>query len=222
MTKEQVYNQLVTARKECRLCSELKLTNQSQAEYDTSSIGKWSDWQGNLNANIMVIGQDWGSLTYWNENRGTDSPNNPTNLNLIRLFDTLGCKIGTIHKPTIDQPLFFTNSVLCLKQGNMSAKLTQKCIQNCGSRFLKPLVDLINPGLIITIGYKPYASLLALYKPNGWEKIKPLKAVVRQAPIILNPEGLKLIPMYHCGGLGLANRRMEEQLKDWKDINKWL
>jgi DNA polymerase len=222
MTKESAYKQLVYTRKECKVCQEFGLTNQSLTSYDTNSIGKWSDWQGNLDAKIVVIGQDWGSLKYWNDNHGTDSETNPTNLNLIKLFEVLGYQIGTIFNPNPNQPLFFSNAVLCLKSGTMSSNISKRCFRNCGSRFLKPLIDIINPEILITLGTAPFASILELYRPEGWNKIPPLRDVVRKNPIILNSEGLKLFPMYHCGGLGLANRNLTEQKKDWEFMKAWV
>jgi DNA polymerase len=222
MTKESEYNQLVSARKNCFLCKEFGVTNQSETPYDTNSIGKWSDWQGNLNAKIMVIGQDWGSLKYWLDNHGTDYEKNPTNLNLIQLFEELGFKIGTIFNPNPNEPLFFSNAVLCLKSGTMSASIPQRCFRQCGSRFLKPLIDIIKPEILITLGTAPFKSILGLYNPEGWIKVPPLRDVMRKSPIILNREGLKLFPVYHCGGLGLTNRKLLEQKKDWNFMKSWV
>ena len=196
------------------------MTNQSIYASDTDSIGKWSDWQGNLDAKILVIGQDWGSTKYWEDNDGKDTTQNPTNLHLKELFSALGFNIGDVSNPKHDEPLFFTNSVLCLKTGNMSSRIPKKCFQNCGSRFLKPLIDLVKPQILITLGTAPFKSILELFNPEGWKKVPPLRDVLRKSPILLTSEGLKLFPVYHCGGLGLANRNLEEQKHDWEYISE--
>jgi DNA polymerase len=33
--------------------------------YDNQGhIGPWTQWQGNLNAELMIVGQDWGGTEY--------------------------------------------------------------------------------------------------------------------------------------------------------------
>ena len=40
--------------------------------FRSAQIGPWSLWQGNLDAEIMVIGQDWGDKNYFTKNKGHD------------------------------------------------------------------------------------------------------------------------------------------------------
>jgi hypothetical protein len=47
--------------------------------HDSDHIGPWSLWQGNLNGEIVIIGQDWGDARYFIANAGRDAPKNPTN-----------------------------------------------------------------------------------------------------------------------------------------------
>ena len=78
--KQLRYRKLVQQRKACRACVSLSLTNPSVCQggiYDTEQIGPWSQWQGNLNARLMVIGQDWGDSTYFGEHEGLDEGLDP-------------------------------------------------------------------------------------------------------------------------------------------------
>ena len=230
MTKKSEYQLLVSKRKNCRDCMSLNekfvITNQHETSYDTSSIGKWSDWQGNLDAKIMVIGQDWGSYNHWMAYQGQGSDENRTNINLIQLFEVLGYDIGLVSNPNPKAPVFFTNAALCLKgelkTGKMSSRVLKQCFRNCGTKFLKPLIDIIKPEILITLGKAPFSSILKLYDTEGWNKIPLMRNVVRQKPVLLNGLGLKLFPVFHCGGLGISNRSLEEQKKDWQSIKEWL
>lgn len=91
---------------------------------DCKEINLWTYWQGggNLDAKIMLIGQDWGcpwddgsqptmdEVRKANEGRAYDYLHNnpsPTDANLTRLFSELGYDIT---QPCSD--LFFTNFVL--------------------------------------------------------------------------------------------------------------
>jgi len=117
-SQDTQYDLLVQQRKKCRLCEpDLKNPMTVNPLYDCNEIGAWSQWYGNLNAEIVLIGQDWGSIKYYNENHGKDNPNDRTMLNLIKLFSSIGIKIDKPYSHQ-NRHLFFTNTVLCLKEGN--------------------------------------------------------------------------------------------------------
>ena len=108
--------------------------------YEGKQINLWSYWRGNLDADILVLGQDWGSfipdpndkkrkldcMMLENFKRMDDGEKvgyfdgvtvnimSPTDRNLITLFKELGMDIGS--GPDENQPLFFSN--LCLGYRN--------------------------------------------------------------------------------------------------------
>src|ERR671934_56333 len=60
------YRELVQLRKACHACK--GLTNGSsivRGVYDCDEIGPWSLWQGKLNAELMVVAQDWGDVDWF-------------------------------------------------------------------------------------------------------------------------------------------------------------
>jgi hypothetical protein len=61
-------------------------------------------------------------MNYWE--------NNKTNETLRQLLMVLGYDIGTVFDPIKHKDLFFTNTVLCLKSGNMSSSITSKVYSN--------------------------------------------------------------------------------------------
>ena len=100
-------------RKQCSQCT--GLTNPSLCEggvFDSDSIGSWSDWQGNLNAPVMLIGQDWGDVAWFVREKGRPTHTSRTNTTLLKLFDSIGLDIK-LPKDTIRPgSLFFTNAIL--------------------------------------------------------------------------------------------------------------
>jgi hypothetical protein len=59
--KTTANRQLVNERKECHACS--GLTNPEacgNSSFDSDHVGPMSLWQGNLDADLMIVGQDWG------------------------------------------------------------------------------------------------------------------------------------------------------------------
>jgi hypothetical protein len=64
-TKRQRYNELVAKRKTCCECIGLSNPAESQLrQFDSDQIGPWSRLHGDLNAQLMIVGQDWGGVTF--------------------------------------------------------------------------------------------------------------------------------------------------------------
>src|SRR5688572_20246434 len=82
------YKTLVQARKACRACGD-GLVNPSvcaDGRYDAAHLGPWSRWQGNLDARVMIIGQDWSDRQTFEKCKGSDDMKNPTNRTLVELL----------------------------------------------------------------------------------------------------------------------------------------
>src|SRR5260221_12658035 len=57
---------------------------------DSPEIGPWTRWQGALDAELMVVGQDWGDVDYLRTHNGLDDPDNSTNVTLRQLLPISG------------------------------------------------------------------------------------------------------------------------------------
>jgi len=216
--KKEAYNELVNKRKNYVFPDGLH--NPSEIEggiYDKETqIGPWSKWQGNLNADIMLIGQDWGDVNFFIKCEGGHLDDSQTNRNLKKLFEIIGIDIGYPDHPT-NAPVFFTNAVIGLKEGGMSGNIKDSWVKKDSETFLKPTIEIVDPKILITLGKKPYDALTYIYDM----KKENMKDLINENPMILS-DGKKLFAMYHCGPLGMANRKFELQKEDWKKINKFL
>lgn len=212
--KKDIYAALVQKRKQCFICNGVLNPSQiNEGVFDVHNhIGPWSAWHGDLDAKVMVIGQDWGDVGTFIRQEGKYNPIKDTNRNLVKLLESVGL--------TEEDPLFFTNVVLCLKEGDgLAAETKNDWYRNCGNKFLKPLIDLVQPKIVITLGEKAYKSLVNLY---GLPNIKFKEAVERTAPFLIG-KGIHYFPMYHCGRISLnRNRNWSLQLKDWERIKPFL
>jgi DNA polymerase len=158
-SKQQEYLELVEKRKQCELCKDL--TNPSKYGcLDSNQIGPWSRWQGNLDAKLMVVGQDWGDRKYFEKWEGLDQPTgSPTNENLTKLLSHIGVIIDRSFVAEKGE-VFFTNAILCLKEGKtnnpskkgLQAEVKPEWFQNCAGEFFKPLIDIVCPKAIIPLG----------------------------------------------------------------------
>jgi len=216
-SKQQKYLELVEKRKQCGLCEGLINPSRYGNGYlDSQQIGPWSRWQGNLESKLMLIGQDWGTVGYFEKWRGLDQPQgNPTNDNLIELLLSIGIRIDN---PGIDQKgeVFFTNAVLCLKEGNLQSPIKPEWVRNCGERFLKPLIEVVHPKVVVALGEKAFKAIAKGY--NFQIKWSRYKELVEAGSIALQ-EGISLFPVYHCGARIInTHRNKKAQLKDWERL----
>jgi uracil-DNA glycosylase len=115
--------------------------------------------------------------------------------------------------------MFFTNLVLYLKKGGLVAPLSQNCYHNCGERFLRPLIEIICPRVIISLGKAAYDQIVKQYH---LDKIPFREAVEIEKGITIG-QNIRLFPVYHCGAHGWnINRKGDIQINDWKKIRSYL
>ena len=217
--KQADYGLLVAERKTCRKCHP-DLTNQAAVDggcHDSSDIGAWSRWQGNLNASLMVVGQDWGGVTYFRSNDGQEG-RSQTNDNLVKLIRGVGISIGAPRSSEGRNAVFFTNAILCLKCGPLQAPVQTRWFHNC-SYFLKRQIEIVRPRVVVALGEKACRSILSTYgqkagkfsveagNPNGRELI----------------EGVHFFAMYHCGArVTNTTRTLPQQQNDWLRVRQYL
>lgn len=217
-TKLAAYAALVMDRKTCGACHGLE--NPALCcggRYDSDHIGPWSRWQANLDAKVMVIGQEWGGVARFVRNQGRTQSTNPTNAAIIELLRSIGIAIGT---PEAEDghagAVFFTNTALCLKQGSLQAAVEAEWFRNCGERFLKPLVELVQPEAIVCLGERAYRALEWLYDlPHT-----PFRMAVEAAEGLTIPGGPRVYGVYHCGRrIQNTHRPFDQQKRDWGRIH---
>ena len=217
-SKKAAYAALVERRKACRACC--GLTNPSVVQggqWDSEHIGPWSLWLGDLDAEIMVVAQDWGDVDYFIRNRGRDERNNPTNMMLAKLMRHAGYEIGTFQEPAPNARVFLTNAVLCLKSGGMQAKLNDDWAPTCGRRFLKVLVEIVAPKFVVAFGGVALEAVAISYG-LALKKGDLKRVVTASQPIPLNAR-TSLLAVYHCSPRVLnTHRPLPRQIEDWKQI----
>ena len=224
MNKQEAYKALVAKRKQCGLCAGLRNPAAvAGGRFDSEEIGAWSMWQGNLNAEIVVVGQDWGSIPYFEkyEGRDKDQPSeNPANRHLRELLGGIGVTIGRPRDPQ-DQIIFLTNLILCLKEGGLQAPVKDSWFTNCAQTFFKPLMEIIRPRVVIALGKKTSESILDLHG-IPYSRTAPFYRILGQSPFSLT-DRTRLFPVYHCGaGVTNRTRRMSLQVEDWMRVGKLL
>jgi len=219
--KSARYATLVCARKACDRCVTSGLTNPARVRggvFDSDEIGTWTRWNGDLDARLLVVGQDWGDVASFERQRGLDNQS-PTNKMLSELLTSVGILVGPAPERVPASGVFLTNAALCLKVGGAQAQVKREWFKNCGESFLRAQIELVRPKVVVSLGERAY---LALSHAFDLPPVNFSVAVNRRLPIPL-PTGASLVAVYHCGRRILnTHRRREAQFEDWLLVKKLL
>jgi hypothetical protein len=231
MSKRERYEALVRARKAYDP-TPLGLVNPAAVEagrYDSDEVGPWTRWAGDLDADLMVVGQDWGGVPYFVANRGFDQPGNPTNDALAQLLARIGRPLPTLPTPNQNAEaqqrhrrcgVFLTNASLWLKSGGLSAPVKGTWFREAAAPFLLEQIAIVQPRVVVALGACAYRAILHAYEipvPSG-----PHRNVVNaREGVPLDGTGCStlLFGVYHCGAkIQRTLRPLVEQRRDWDRI----
>src|SRR5262249_40354121 len=129
-----------------------------------------------------------------------------------------GIEVGYPPERDPGAPVFMTNSILCLKEGKMSAPIRSSWVKNCTDAHLVPLLRLLQPPVVVGMGSR------------GWQAVRQAFAL-HKAPLAIMQaagggwiagDGTHVFAVCHPGPLGLTNRAWPEQLADWRRIGEAL
>lgn len=261
--KEEKYIELIKEMRMCRICQDIKapaycengecLINDShgiisgqEADVDKIYVNRWNMWQGSLDADIMVIGLDFGRIMigsinepeehrWWRESGQADDEKvsewkSPTDENLYRIFKEVFGE-GFLLTERCDK-LFFTNVACCYRQKRTSGVANDAWYPFCARKYMGRLIQIIEPKLIIALGLQVFEALGCCengrilctdeVKPKGKLSLKEL--INTQKPyhfeLILGDNRIELAPVFHPGTNRNMNRKPEDEYADWERIRR--
>lgn len=215
-------------------------------------INLWAYWQGgrsHLNAELLLVGQDWGALSYGGEtiakalqgdsyNRDTfcymTDNYNPTNLNLCELFSQIGERYDLRHDCNAYEDLFFTNFVPWYRTGNTISGEFRKEWAEASTPFFKKLVSIIQPKVILCLGKSVFDAVLRTGAPSQLPESKYYNKIIEEGSVEVIFSGVKtqVFPLAHCGTYGTMNRNarkgipkermLDLQKQDWRRVSEQL
>jgi hypothetical protein len=102
---------------------------------------------------VVVVGQDFSDETYFEQQLGRENLLSHTNILLKSRLNELGSALDFGDKGK-QHRLFFTNAVLCLKtkEAGMQGPVSKNHSATCSEKFLKPLLEILKPRIIIALG----------------------------------------------------------------------
>lgn len=211
-------------------------------------VNLWSYWEGgidHLNADILLVGQDWGTLDYQGETivksleKDTfdrskfcymQGNSNPTNLSLCELFKEINrdYDLQTDHNTYTD--LFFTNFIPWYrKAGKISGGFKASWVRHSAC-FFAELIDIIQPKVILCLGRSVFEGVLGIGNAKVYPSGKTFNDIITEGPIEvrLGSSDAFVFPLAHCGSYGTLNRNNREKLskehvldlqkQDWQKI----
>lgn len=238
MAKKDEFRRLAEDVSRCHICERLltlphsenseRLTNDDHGlNTDHPYVNRWNLWQGNLDADIMVIGQDYGTKEEGDalEVCKYADTTNPTDVRLKNLFEgALGFNIDSN-----EIPLFFTNMANCYRKQRTSGGMHPAWLPLCANKFMSRLIRIIQPKIIIVLGRVAFEALYCMedlpitcLNPES-EKVKDSFSEMIRFDYELDLDGKKIavFPVFHPGSNSRMNRTEEQQMEDWKRIKEY-
>ena len=238
MTKNDRYQQLIAEVREDYLNREPVRGNGIPVLHwykECEQINLWTYWQGSLDAQIMLVGQDWGSP--WDDgapetmqkiqraNAGgelffpvlTGKNVNPTDSNLEKLFHVLGYDV--MKK---EPDLFFTNFILGYREHGTSGGFRQQWVRD-DAPYFKRLAEIIEPETIICLGKNTFEGVM--YALTGkMERVRGFNRFLDSGEnhrTVSLPSGnpVRVYAVAHCGTIGTMNRNRGKKAEDGSNLS---
>ena len=169
--KKEKFRCLVEDVSKCHICERLvtlpHMENSECLENDDHGldtdrpyINRWNLWQGNLDADIMVIGQDYGQKEdgVAIEVCSYSDTTNPTDVRLKALFKDA----FAIDLDSNDASLFFTNMANCYRKKRTSGGMHSGWLPICANKYMERLIRIICPKIIIVLGRSAFEALYCM------------------------------------------------------------
>ncbi len=200
MTKRKIekLQQLGTIRKNDRLEGYFNISDFHDGKYDAQPwVTPWTISACNVNADLMLIAQDWTSEKRISNPKFNDHMailgQEPTLQTNKRISELLNRHFSIDFKDT-----FSTNHFVFIKPGMMNAAIASKDFDYCARKYTFPQLDIVKPKMVICLGGSVGHSLLRVlgHPKKSFGELKIDSVLHNESSIFFSN---------HPGGLGLAN-----------------
>jgi restriction system protein len=215
--KSKALRQLVRKRRSEPLKGYARIGDFCDGAYECEYVSPWTKSGCNLDAKVMVVGQDWASedaLGRPNPVRAHlgYNPQNPTNQNLDRrLREHLGLDRADCY---------LTNMFPFVKPGKKKAKIPRKHMEYCAREFTLEEVRIVRPRLVLCLGLKTFKAFSVA---AGQKKPRNMDEAVNSP---FEFEGSTVYCVAHVGSQGENTRNRgrdrDQVAADWQRIASFL
>ncbi len=207
--------QLAKRRKKDRLPPHAFLAEFHCGFYECDHVSPWSISACNVNAEVMLIGQDWTSSDSLEQKRDEDrrrlgqSNSKPTNINLREFLGYMGLQFCETYA---------TNVFPFIKRGNRSAGIPSGDLKYCAKTYTLPEIEIVSPRMAICLGKATFDAVCRAseLRPPDWRKARPPGPHIRIGPV-------KIYGLPHPSPLGLNNAGGKDAVRrKWRLLGKHL
>jgi hypothetical protein len=185
------------------------------AWFDGPEVGPWSRWLASKPAKLILVGQDWGPVGYFQKHHGRDITENRTNQRLRDFLALLGFQVGPADETDNQSGVFATNAILCLKPGGddaLSAPVKPAWFSNCRP-LLKWTIEEVSAPTVITLGRYAFESVVRAYDAER----RPFRHVVEEGKPINLDRHRVLFAAFHPAARP-KDRTFSQMKADWARI----
>ena len=167
MSKEKALLELALLRQKTRYEGYKSIADYLDGFYECEYVSPYSKSAHNVNADVMVVLQDWSSdenmqVACEETNRIGHTPTVGTNVKLISLLERF-LKLDLSET-------YATNLFPFIKMGGMSAYMPVRDLRRAAHDFTLPMIDIIEPKIVIALGRKTYQALLSAARDKAVDK----------------------------------------------------
>ena len=214
MDKHRELKALATKRQRARWPGYKGIGDYHNGVYECPYVSPYTKTAGNVDADIMVVLQDWTSDEDIRRDVDSDAVTYGytralhTNRNLVRLLEE--------HFDTALTDIYGTNLFPFIKMGHMGSSIPRGDLVRAAREFALPQITIVRPKLVICLGL---ATFNALREACGHEPVYPLEAAI-QSPFSLG--ATRIWCQAHTGARGQNNRNsgVKRVPNDWRCMKR--
>jgi hypothetical protein len=202
MGKKEELAELVELRRSETHASYISLSAYDGGFYDLDFVVPWTAGAKNLEASLMIVGQDWISEEFLKKNSqpekraarrefGQDAML-PTNINLKRL---LKAHFGALFSDT-----YATDISVFIKPGDMDGDVPMKDLRYFAKKYTLPQIKIVEPRMVLCLGSRAFN---AIWRAIDEPQMKLSDACLPTAHTVV--EGAEIYGVPHTGSWGSVN-----------------
>jgi restriction system protein len=174
-------------------------------KYDCDFVSPWTKSAHNVNAELMIVAQDWASEEFLNK------PFDPKLAKLgygehletnCGLFGLLEAHVGLEFGET-----YATNVFPFIKPKNMSASIRRPLLIDAARKYAVPQIEIVNPLMVICLGISTFDAIRAALSDRPERAARQLTwAEYERAPSQIKSGRTEIHAVTHLGAKGKIGR----------------
>ncbi len=195
--KRKELRKLAKRRQAHRLEHHACLADFHNGFYECNHVSPWSKSACNVDAEVMIIGQDWASSNVLEREPDEDRRrfgqdcSSCTNTNLREFLGYMGLQF---------RETYATNVFPFIKWGAKDEDIPFRDLVSCAEIYTLPQIEIVSPRMAICLGQKAFNAVCraAELRPPNWSKARPPGPHIRICPV-------KIYGLPHPSPFGLNN-----------------